>query len=96
MPVHWQSWHVQKRPSRCLAWVRDARDMSRQLLAEVVNQGMRLFVVQAELRRSGFEDLIAAGIVLTGGTSKMEGVCELAEEIFICRFELAHQQVLKD
>ena len=29
-----------------------------------------------------FEDLIAAGIVLTGGTSKMEGVVELAEEIF--------------
>ena len=38
--------------------------------------------MQAELRRSGFEDLIAAGIVLTGGTSKMEGVVELAEEIF--------------
>jgi cell division protein FtsA len=39
-------------------------------------------LVQAELRRSGFEDLIAAGIVLTGGTSKMHGVVELAEEIF--------------
>jgi cell division protein FtsA len=39
-------------------------------------------LVQAELRRSGFEDLIPAGIVLTGGTSKMEGVVELAEEIF--------------
>jgi cell division protein FtsA len=39
-------------------------------------------LIQSELRRSGFEDLIAAGIVLTGGTSKMEGVIELAEEIF--------------
>ena len=39
-------------------------------------------LIQAELRRSGFEDLIAAGIVLTGGASKMEGVIELAEEIF--------------
>jgi cell division protein FtsA len=39
-------------------------------------------LVQAELRRSGFENLIPAGIVLTGGTSKMEGVIELAEEIF--------------
>ena len=38
--------------------------------------------MQAEIRRSGFEELIAAGIVLTGGTSKMEGVTELAEEIF--------------
>ena len=39
-------------------------------------------LIQAELRRSGFENLVAAGMVLTGGTSKMEGVVELAEEIF--------------
>ena len=32
--------------------------------------------------RSGFENLLAAGVVLTGGTSKMEGVVDLAEEIF--------------
>ncbi len=63
---------------------RAARDLSRQSLAEVVEPRYEeLFtLVQAELRRSGFEDLIAAGIVLTGGTSKMEGVIELAEEIF--------------
>ena len=35
-----------------------------------------------ELRRSGFEELIAAGVVLTGGSSKMEGAVELAEEVF--------------
>ncbi|MCX2982398.1 cell division protein FtsA [Halieaceae bacterium IMCC14734] len=60
------------------------RDLSRQALAEVVEPRYdELFtLVQAELRRSGFEDLIPAGIVLTGGTSKMEGVVELAEEIF--------------
>ena len=39
-------------------------------------------LVQAELRRSGFEDLIVAGIVLTGGASKVEGAVELAESIF--------------
>ena len=39
-------------------------------------------LVQAELRRSGFEDLVAAGIVITGGSSKIEGAVELAEEIF--------------
>ena len=33
-------------------------------------------------RRSGFEEIIAAGVVLTGGSSKMEGVIDLAEEIF--------------
>lgn len=60
------------------------RDLSRQALAEVVEPRYdELFtLIQAELRRSGFEDLIAAGIVLTGGTSKMEGAVELAEEIF--------------
>ena len=63
---------------------RQPRDLSRQALAEVVEPRYdELFtLVQAELRRSGYEDLIAAGIVLTGGTSKMEGVIELAEEIF--------------
>ena len=60
------------------------RDLSRQALAEVVEPRYdELFtLIQAEPRRSGFEDLVAAGIVLTGGTSKMEGVVELAEEIF--------------
>ena len=63
---------------------RPPRDLSRQSLAEVVEPRYdELFtLVQAELRRSGYEDMIAAGIVLTGGTSKMEGVVELAEEIF--------------
>lgn len=63
---------------------RSDRDLSRQALAEVVEPRYdELFtLIQAELRRSGFEDLVAAGIVLTGGASKMEGVVELAEEIF--------------
>ena len=61
-----------------------ARELSRQALAEVVEpRYAELFsLIQAELRRSGFEELIAAGIVLTGGAAKMEGVIELAEEIF--------------
>lgn len=61
-----------------------ARELSRQTLAEVVEPRYdELFtLIQAELRRSGFENLIAAGIVLTGGAAKMEGVIELAEEIF--------------
>jgi len=63
---------------------RPPRRLARQTLAEVVEPRYEeLFtLVQAELRRSGFEDICAAGIVLTGGTSKMEGVVELAEEIF--------------
>ena len=63
---------------------RPPRDLSRQSLAEVVEPRYdELFtLIQAELRRSGYEELIPAGVVLTGGTSKMEGAVELAEEIF--------------
>ncbi|HSP59322.1 MAG TPA: cell division protein FtsA [Halomonas sp.] len=63
---------------------RPARDLSRQSLAEVVEPRYEeLFtLIRDELRRSGYEDLVAAGVVLTGGTSRMEGVVELAEEIF--------------
>lgn len=63
---------------------RPLRRMSRQTLAEVVEpRYVELFsLVQAELRRSGYERQIVAGIVLTGGSSNMQGVVELAEEVF--------------
>lgn len=63
---------------------RPPRQLARQTLAEVVEPRYEelLSLVQAELRRSGLEELAAAGIVLTGGSSKMEGAVELAEEIF--------------
>ena len=62
---------------------RPPRRLARQTLAEVVEPRYEelLILIQAELRRSGFEDLVAAGMVLTGGSSKMEGLVELAEEI---------------
>ena len=63
---------------------RPPRELSRQTLAEVVESRYEeLFrLVQRELQRSGFEQLIASGVVLTGGAAKMEGVVELAEEVF--------------
>ncbi len=63
---------------------RAPRRLARQTLAEVVEPRYEelMSLIQAELRRSGYENLIAAGIVLTGGSSKMEGVVELAEEVF--------------
>ena len=73
---------------------RPARRLARQTLAEVVEPRYEeLFtLIQAELRRSGFEDLCAAGVVLTGGSSKMEGAVELAEEIFHMPVRLGHPQ----
>lgn len=63
---------------------RAGRHMSRQTLAEVCEPRYEeLFnLVRAEIRRSGFEDLITAGIVLTGGGSNVEGATELAEKVF--------------
>ena len=63
---------------------RPPRRLARQTLAEVVEPRYEeLFgLIRDELRRSGFENMIAAGIVLTGGSAKMEGAVELAEEVF--------------
>jgi cell division protein FtsA len=63
---------------------RPSRQISRLNLAEIVEPRYEelLLLVQSELRRSGFEDLIAAGVVLSGGSSKVEGLVDLAEEIF--------------
>lgn len=76
---------------------RPARELSRQALAEVVEPRYdELFtLVKAELQRSGYENLMAAGLVLTGGTSKMEGVIELAEEIFHMPVRLGMPQGVK-
>ena len=50
--------------------------------ALVISSDEEIFeMVQAELRRSGFEPHVRAGMVLTGGAAKMEGVVELAEEM---------------
>jgi len=63
---------------------RPPRRLARQTLAEVIEPRYEeLFaLIRDELRRSGFEEMVAAGIVLTGGTAKMEGAVELAEEVF--------------
>lgn len=63
---------------------RPGRKISTKALTDVVSARYEeLFtLVKHELNRSGFKDLIAAGIVLTGGASNVEGVIELAETVF--------------
>ncbi len=63
---------------------RPSRTLSRQTLAEVIEPRYEelLQLIQAELRRSGFEKLLAGGVVMTGGSSKVEGLIDLAEEVF--------------
>ncbi len=76
---------------------RPPRKLSRQALAEIVEPRYdELFVmINAEIRRSGFEDLISAGIVLTGGASKIEGAIDLAEEIFHMPVRLGMPHLVK-
>lgn len=63
---------------------RAARSIPRQALVDVIEPRYEeLFVlVQAELRRHGFDERIRSGIVVTGGSAKMRGVIDLAEEVF--------------
>jgi cell division protein FtsA len=63
---------------------RPPRRLARQNLAEAVQPRYEeIFeMVQADLRRSGREELVRAGIVLTGGAARMEGALDLAEELF--------------
>lgn len=63
---------------------RPPKKIQKRALAQVVEARYReLFeLVMAELRRTGFDQLVAAGIVLTGGASKVPGCIELAESIF--------------
>lgn len=63
---------------------RPGRKISRRALAEVVEPRYEeLFsLVSSELRRQGLDELCGSGMVITGGSAKMEGIVEMAEEIF--------------
>lgn len=63
---------------------REPRRWPRQELAQVVQARYEEIFeeVQRELQRSGYESLVAAGIVLTGGAARVEGAQQLAEEVF--------------
>jgi cell division protein FtsA len=63
---------------------RPSRAMSRHTLAEVIEPRYHelLEIAYEQIKASGLEDQIAAGLVLTGGTAKMEGAVEFAEEVF--------------
>ena len=76
---------------------RPPRRLARQTLAEIVEPRYEeLFgLVRDELRRSGFEELIAAGVVITGGSAKMEGAVELAEEVFHMPVRLGSPQYVE-
>ena len=64
---------------------RAPRLLSRQALAAVIEPRVEeLFtLVQKALRESGYEEMLASGVVLTGGTALLPGIVELAEDVFL-------------
>ncbi len=63
---------------------REPRILSRQLLAEILEPRVEemFSLINREIIKSGYDELIASGIVITGGTSILPGMPELAEQIF--------------
>lgn len=63
---------------------REPREVSRQILGRIIEPRSEEILTMAykEILRSGYEDILAAGVVLTGGTSLLEGMTELTEQVF--------------
>ncbi len=63
---------------------RKPRKLSRQILGEILEpRAEEIFtLVQREIYRAGMENVMASGLVLTGGSALLDGVTEVAESIF--------------
>ena len=84
---------------------RPSRPLSRRSLADVIEPRIEelLLLVQAEIRKSGYESVIGSGIVMTGGTSRLQGIVDLAEEIFhlpvrqgLSNYEGKHHEMIRN
>ncbi len=62
---------------------RKPRTLSRQILTEIIEPRVEemFSLVHQEIQRTGYEDLLASGVVITGGTTLLDGMPELAEDI---------------
>ena len=63
---------------------RRPREVSRKILCEIIEPRVDeiLSLARQELNKSGLAERIPSGVVLTGGCSALEGITELAEEVF--------------
>ena len=63
---------------------RDDREITKELLASIVTPRVEeiLMITNKAIKRSGFFDILAAGVVITGGTARLRGIDTLAEDIF--------------
>lgn len=63
---------------------RKSRVLSRRLLADIIEPRVEemFSLIQREIQKTGYADLLSAGLVITGGTTMLEGMPELAEFVF--------------
>jgi cell division protein FtsA len=63
---------------------REDRNITRELLASIVTPRVEeiLMITNKAIKRSGFYDILAAGVVVTGGTARLRGLDTLAEDVF--------------
>ncbi len=63
---------------------RKSRAVPRKVLAEIIEPRVEeiFSLIQREVAKSGYQDLVASGLILTGGSSQLEGILELGEFIF--------------
>jgi cell division protein FtsA len=63
---------------------REDRNITRELLASIVTPRVEeiLMITNKAIKRSGFFDILAAGVVITGGTARLQGLDALAEDVF--------------
>jgi len=62
---------------------RPDKKLSRFVMTEIIEPRMKeIFgLVQREIQKTGYEDLLAAGLVLTGGAARMPGMVELGDQV---------------
>jgi len=63
---------------------RKQRVLSKRLLSEIIEPRVEevFSLIQREVMKSGYQELLSGGVVVTGGATLLEGTCELAEFIF--------------
>jgi cell division protein FtsA len=63
---------------------RESREVSRAVLASIIEPRLEeiLSLVQREIKRSEFADMLGAGVVLTGGGALLDGISDIAEQVF--------------
>lgn len=73
---------------------RSPRRVKRQILGEILEPRVEelLTLIRAEIESSGFMEQVASGVILTGGSAMLEGLLDMAEQLFNCPARLGYPQ----